>query len=352
MTSFEDEFDQAAAEVEGEDELYALRESLRRTQAQLKKAKAKSDEIAEAAFNGARAAFLSQPRPKLKPYVSAPSGTGRPEHALWHMTDWQGSKKTASYDSGVMHDRVRTFVKRALKITEIQRANHPVKGCHILLGGDMIEGLFNFPTQPFEIDMTLFDQYVTVAKLIAETVRTAARHYDEVHIVPEWGNHGRLGSKRDAVPRSDNADRMCYRLAEEMTRDIPNVTWQPCDGDIQQLEIGNYRALLIHGDEIGRGGFASPMTIVQHVNRWRSGAWPWKFRDVYIGHYHQHQEWNMANGEGAVYMSGSLESDNRYAREGMASSALPSQRLHFIDPREGMVTAQYKIWVGDTHAAN
>lgn len=344
MSDFEDEFNEALAEVEGEEEQYDLREALRRANAKIKKLKVTHDAVADAAFEGARDAVLAMPRLKVAPYKSS-KRKGRPEGALWHMTDWQGAKKTESYDSEVMHERAHRFVDVALKITEIQRADHPVKTCHILFGGDMIEGLFNFPTQPFEIDMTLFDQFVTVARLIAEVVGRASQSYDEVYIVPEWGNHGRLGSKRDVVPRHDNADRMTYRLAEEMTSSLTNVHWQECPGDIQQVEIGNYRALLIHGDEIGRGGFASPMTIVQHVNRWRSGAWPWEFRDVYIGHYHQSQEWAMANGEGSVFMTGSLESDNRYAREGMASSAKPTQRLHFIDPSAGRVTSQYKIWV-------
>jgi hypothetical protein len=29
----------------------------------------------------------------------------------------------------------------------------------------------------------------------------------------------------------------------------------------------------------------------------------------------------------------------------MAASAIPSQRLHFIDPNAGRVTAQYKVFV-------
>lgn len=36
---------------------------------------------------------------------------------------------------------------------------------------------------------------------------------------------------------------------------------------------------------------------------------------------------------------------NRYARDTMASSAIPSQRLHFIDPDAGHVTASYKVWL-------
>jgi hypothetical protein len=214
-----------------------------------------------------------------------------------------------------------------------------------MFGGDMVEGLFNFPTQAFEIDATLFEQYVTVSKLLVEVVQYALANYEKVHVVSEWGNHGRIGSKRDNVPRSDNFDRMCYELSRQLLKGEKRLIWNDSPEDIQRVEIGNYKALLIHGDEVGRNGFASPATIVQHVNRWRSGSYPWDFRDVYIGHYHTHAEWALANGQGSVYQTGSTESDNRYAGVMLAATATPSQRLHFIDPIKGRVTAGYKVWL-------
>jgi hypothetical protein len=214
-----------------------------------------------------------------------------------------------------------------------------------MFGGDMVEGLFNFPTQAFEVDATLFEQYVNVSRLCVDVVRFALENYEKVTVVAEWGNHGRIGSKRDNVPRSDNFDRMCYELARQLLQGEKRLIWQECPEDIQRVQIGNYKALLIHGDEVGRNGFASPGAIVQHANKWRSGSYPWDFRDVYIGHYHTHAEWAMANGQGSVYQTGSTESDNRYAGVMLAASATPSQRLHFVDPERGRVTAAYKIWL-------
>jgi hypothetical protein len=82
----------------------------------------------------------------------------------------------------------------------IQRAHHPVRECVLMLGGDMGEGLFNFPAQPFEIDATIFGQYVKVSRLLVDVVRRALALYEKVTVVGEWGNHGRIGSKRAAVP--------------------------------------------------------------------------------------------------------------------------------------------------------
>ena len=327
------------------EEVVELRQIIVRLQKQLKKAKERTEDLVETTQQAAYDAMLSMGK---VPPVEAPAidkSKKKAEVALWHMTDWQGAKRTTSYNSEIMRKRVLEFADKAIKITEIQRADHPVRECYILFGGDMVEGLFNFPTQAFEVDATLFEQYVNVSRLCVDVVRVALSNYEKVTVVPEWGNHGRIGSKRDNVPRSDNFDRMCYELAKQLLAGEKRLTWQDCPEDIQRVEIGNYRALLIHGDEVGRNGFASPGAIVGHVSRWLSGSYPWQFRDCYIGHYHTHNEWALPNGLGSVYQTGSTESDNRYAGVMLAASATPSQRLHFVDPIQGRVTAGYKVWL-------
>jgi hypothetical protein len=332
-----------------------LRQELRDTYGRLARAKDRNSEAVQAAFDGAAAAVHEIGRPKVipfKPVKATSRRAGKPEVALPVLTDWQGSKKTVSYNSEVMKQRVRAYLKNSMKLVEIQRQDHPVNEAVVLILGDMIEGLFNFPTQPYEIDATLFEQYVTVATLLDEVMRFYAERFVTVRVIAEWGNHGRIGSKRAAVPKADNADRMTYHLAAAMGKDIPNVVWSIVEDDIQRFEIGNYRALAIHGDEVGRNGFAAPSTLVRHVTGWKSGAYtvagqPWEFRDAYMGHYHTHAQWPLPDGRGNLYQTGSIESDNRYARDNLAVTATPSQRLHFIDPRKGRVTAQYQVWVDE-----
>ena len=336
---------QSANPFETANETAALREALWRAQRELGKAKARNAELVEATIRAAKDATLAiGPVPPV-PAPKSDRRHARAEVALWHLTDWQGGKETTSYNSAVMRERVERFADRAQELTELTRAHHPVREAVILFGGDMVEGLFNFPTQPFEVDASIFAQYVQASRLMVDVVRRALAIYAKVSVVSEWGNHGRIGSKRSAIPRNDNVDRMCYELARQLLAGEKRLAWDDCPNDIQRVEVGNYRALLIHGDEIGRNGFASLNTIAQHANRWRSGAYPWQFRDLYVGHYHTHYETSLADGLGAIYGTGSTESDNRYAMEQLASSASPSQRLHFIDPEKGRSTAQYKVWV-------
>lgn len=331
-------------DAKAEARLDDLRQAHGRALRDLERAKAKTADLIDAVYRAVGDSLVADP-PQPVPAPKIDHKRGKPEVALWHLTDWQGSKVTPTYNSDVMRKRVHEFIDRAERITAIQRHDHPVNDCVILLGGDMVEGLFNFPTQPYEVDATIFGQWARVSRLLVETVQRSLGIYRHVTVVAEWGNHGRIGSKRDAVPRSDNVDRMCYETARQLLGDQKRLTWEDCPEDIQRVEIGNYRALLVHGDETGRNGFVSQQTFLAYLNRLKAGAYGWAFRDCYSGHYHTHDERAMADGDGAWYQSGSLESDNRYARNGLGSAAKPSQRLHFVDPDRGRVTAQYKVWV-------
>lgn len=327
-----------------QDEVTDLRAALQRAHREIARAKNRDAHLVAVITQACYDAVLASPLQRV-PKPVKDRRTKDAEVALWHLTDWQFSKLTPDYSSDVARERAHRFVDKASKIVAIQRADHPVRDCVILFGGDMLEGLFQFPSQPFEVDATIFEQYVGVANLMVEVVRRALADFEHVTVVAEWGNHGRIGSKRDAVPRYDNFDRMAYHLARSVLAGESRLTWDDSAEDIQRVEIGAYRALLIHGDEIGRGGYASRTTIINHVNRWRSGSYPWHFRDVYVGHWHTHYQESLADGAGAVYGTGSTESSNRYASVGLASSAVPSQRLHFVDPSKGRISSIYQVWL-------
>lgn len=327
----------------GEDyfERDALRAALRDTQIKLAKAKAKNADFVEAARRAAHDAYLALGRPEPVP-APKPDRRKRVEAALWHLTDWQNGKVTKSYNMAVMDARVRAYVQKALKITEIQRADHPVKHCTILLGGDMVEGTTIFPKQAWEVQANTFTQTWFAANTLEAVVRAALGSYETVAVIGEPGNHGRQGRKGDETPRGDNWDRVLYQVVADRFAGEPRLTWSSEDHWHQRFEIGKFRGVLVHGDEFrGFGGNTPMYGIIKKVNAWASGVLP-PFDACYVGHFHNHNDLALSAG-GSVYMTGSTESDNEYAREFVAASAVPSQRLHFVDPDKGRVTAAYKI---------
>lgn len=333
-----------AEDEEAAERIASLEADNRRLFAQYKKAKARGDEYIDAVYQAARdaAQYVGQ-TPYTEPVLNMRINS--PEVALWHLTDWQGGKRTETYDRSIMRTRVETYIDKAHSITEIQRADHPVDKAVLLFTGDMVEGVSIFPGQVWELDGTLYEQMFDVADLMIYTIRQALGIYKEVEVVAEYGNHGRLGRKGDGIKASDNVDRMVYNIVRQRLADEERLTKFQTSGDwYQHFTIGNYSAMAIHGDEIKSfGGNIPAYGILRKANQWASGVLP-SFQDLYIGHYHQSMELQLANG-GSVFMTGSPESDNIYAQEFVAATGDPSQRLHFINPDKGRVTSQYRVWL-------
>jgi phosphoenolpyruvate-protein kinase (PTS system EI component) len=110
------EEDLAAAKTE--DATKELRALLTKTLRQLKEAKAKSEDLVDAVYRATHDALIADP---IRPIPAPPKvrQTGKPEVALWHLSDWQGAKVTATYNSEVMRERVHRFVDKAERITAI-----------------------------------------------------------------------------------------------------------------------------------------------------------------------------------------------------------------------------------------
>jgi predicted phosphodiesterase len=178
-----------------------------------------------------------------------------------------------------------------------------------------------------------------VVRLKRMVIDRALAIYDEVDVWRKWGNHGRIGKFGD-LPDTDNLDLMADTIAAEAYRDNPRVRWRWDNYEyIQQFEIGNYRAALLHGNEFYRSFSAA--RVVNKVTAWQTQH---DFGDVYMGHFHRSDVYGLPNGA-RVYMTGSPESSNSYAADMLAVSSKPSQRVHFIDPEAGRVQAEHVIWL-------
>lgn len=322
-----------------EDEISLLKAALQRAQRAEARAKRKNDDLVDAVYKAAHQAMLVQPRINVKPYK--PKKKGRAEVALVHLTDWQAGKVSVSYNIEVLRKRMAQMVDKVMALTDIQRAHHPVNDCVLVLGGDMVEGLTVFPGQQYEIEAHLFEQLFSVASIIEQCVHALAGHFRKVHVVCEYGNHGRIGRKGD-MPSADNVDRMAYKIASERCAHLKHVTWQQSADWYQIATIGNYKLLVVHGDEIPSFGGQTPSySILRKCNAWATFM---EFDDAVLGHFHTPINLTMANG-GRIWVTGSPESDNQYAKSFVAAVGKPSQRLMFVDPEKGRVTCEYVCWL-------
>lgn len=333
------DLDPFALSKENED----LRQAPQRQQRSTARAKAKTEDLVSAVYLAARDAAIAAGKSGKVAKPSTDRRKNGEEVALVHATDWQLGKRTGSYSIETCESRIMQFASKIERLTEIQRADHPVRRCHVMFGGDMVEGTNIFPGQAWEVEAHLFEQLFATARLMEGFVRHLLGVFDSVDVTCEYGNHGRLGRKGEN-PSGDNVDRMAYAIAADRFEDEPRVSWTTSGDWYQIVEIGKYRALLVHGDEIKSfGGNTPAFGILRKCNQWATGVVD-DFNDVYMGHFHTPMTLTMSNG-GQIYVSGSPESENAYAAEFVAATGKPSQRLHFVDPEGSRVTASYLVWL-------
>ena len=317
-------------------EVVALRAANRVLQNQLVAANARSRELVHSVYRAAYDAAVTIGHPPRVPIAKTHTAKGHSQHvALLHTTDWQGGKRTADYDLNVLERRLNQMLDKTIELAD--RHGNPVNEVVILFGGDDIEGVTIFPSQPFEVHAGLYEQVFAVVRLKRMVVDRALSRFQTVTVRRKWGNHGRIG-KFGEIPDTDNLDLMADTFAAEAYRDDKRVTWHSTNLDyIQQFSIGEYRAALLHGNEFYKS--FSSQRIVNKVTAWQTIH---GFGDVYMGHFHRSDVYGLPNGT-KVYMTGSPESSNSYAADQLAAQSTPSQRLHFIDPRAGRVQGEHVL---------
>ena len=324
-------------------EIDELQRLLKKAQQEAAANKRRTDDLVEAVYRAAYEAARASGRGLAVKRPAVDKRRKKAEVALIHATDWQLGKKTVTYGIDTLSKRMELFADKVIEITNIQRQDHPVKEAVLMLGGDMVEGVGIYDSQVYEIEAYLFEQLFECARIMEKLVRTVAQHFEQVRVVCEFGNHGRIG-KYGVMPKGDNIDRMAYRIVEDRTKDIGHVTWQQSDNWYQSFNIGNYGVLLVHGDEIRSFAGLPMFAIVRKVSAWAAGIIPGWNGDCYMGHWHNPGSMTIGNGN-RVFITGSPESSNAYAAEHLAAQARPSQRLHFIDPEKGRVTGEYVVWL-------
>lgn len=329
-------------------EVKSVRRELDAVSRQLYQVKHKRADYLETVRDAVEAAVGQIHLAPVKPPKAPKAGKGKPEVATPLLSDLQTGKITPDYNSEVCAERVEIYGDKIIKISQIQEAHHPVRHCVVPMLGDIVEGVDIFPGQQWLIDSTLYAQvFKTTPVIVADFLRRLLSHFDTVTVEAVQGNHGRLGRKGMFGPE-DNADKMVYRVVELLLRDEPRITFNIADPAGERawykvLTIGNYKALLIHGDQIrGHSGFPW-YGLGKKVNGWASGGLGADsgFQDVFMGHWHQLAK--IPLNQRSVYVNGSTESYNTFAQENLAAQSSPAQWLLFVDPDEGVVTGSYEV---------
>lgn len=337
------------------DELKRANDSLLR---QLSDAKANKAELVGAVERAAKEAASALNLAPVKP-PTPDKRNHTPEIAIAVLSDLQIGKLTPTYSSAICESRIEEFAQKIIKLTSIQRADHPVKELRVYLLGDIVEGELIFPGQHWRIDSSLFRQVVVEApRIIGNFLRTMLTTFDKVRVIGVVGNHGNMSSRaaKDYHPET-NADLFVYGITQQLLANEPRIEWDATKESIERQwyaidQIGNKRAFLFHGDQI-KGGFAGYpwYNTGRKLMGWRTlgdmiGAKTidGTFDYAFSGHFHTPVR-TYLNGI-THWGNGTTESSNTYAAEELASAGEPCQWLLFAHPERG-VTAEYLVRLGE-----
>ena len=289
----------------------------------------------EILIEAVRQALEDYEPPSLKAVAKRPSKRDT-EAVVLHISDTQFGKITKSYDSEIAAKRVSEYTERVLRCISAHREYATIDEAHIYLGGDMVEGELVFPGQSHLIDQPVIDQAThTCPKALSECILRIAQEVHRVKVVAVSGNHGRPASKHAGSHPKTNWDRVCYEITRMMVGKQPRISWDIPDDFYAVNDVLGHKHLIVHGHQI-RGGFAGfPFYGVgKKASGWIDSI-PEDWQHLFFGHFHTYTSGTL-NGR-FYFCNGTTESDNDYAREELAASGSPTQRLQFWSRDYGLV---------------
>ena len=240
-------------DIERDVKIAELQATLDRVQRQLAASKAKTADLVQAVYQGARdASAISGEAKPVKPPKRKRLRDA--EVALLHLTDTHIGAVTSSYSTEVAERRIAETIEKTIRLTQIQRADHSVDECVVILGGDLIEQTGQFPHQAWAVDASTFEQLFDAARIIEASILRLLEEYQTVRVYLTPGNHGRVGrgkGRQSLDYESDtNWDRIVGRIIGERLAAQPRLEWVFPESWYSIVEVGAYRALAHHGDTI------------------------------------------------------------------------------------------------------
>jgi hypothetical protein len=208
----------------------------------------------------------------------------------------------------------------------------PVRELHVLLLGDLVEGLLEHGTEREE-KLLMVEQFSVAAYTLFEALLRLCAAVPRVHVYGVCGNHGRWPSQRrmPTENRHSNFDSLVYSALQAMTTaaNVPNLVFDLRTESRQIIEVGRFRIHAQHGDEI-RGGDLPLRGIQSEVyhstlrrvmnGRGRIDYWV-------LGHLHRSA--TLPLGDGNVVINGSFVGLDSYAMR--FAPTVASQTLFWLE---------------------
>lgn len=236
------------------------------------------------------------------------------------------------YDKNTLKNQMGMLRDGIVSISIKQLSEHPVLKMHML--GDMLEGLGIFPSQAFNCDMDLYEQFFSFADLTCKLLIELLQLYSRIEIKCVPGNHGRVGRKGE-YPHYINWDIFWYKHLEQKMQNYKQITW-----DITKswwLTDTNYdtTSLLLHGDGI-KSWMSLPYYGIERADARYTKLFA-SMRDQYqileMGHFHTPTV--LPSATGYTIINGCFTGASIYALKDLTTTTRPVQMMFGVHKQHG-----------------
>jgi len=174
------------------------------------------------------------------------------------------------------------YVKKVIRLTDIQRNSFPVSKLHYNVLGDNLQGTANFPHQKWDVDRASIDQAEALAEVLVKNIQTYLIHFDELTVNLVWGNHAKI-IQNNVDPLHSNWEQVAHKMVQFAFRDNPRVKFNFATTWWLHVDVMGTGMLLTHGDAAkGASGLDS---IVNLYRKWSDILPPYDI--AFQGHIHR-----------------------------------------------------------------
>ena len=212
---------------------------------------------------------------------------------MFFMSDWQLGKKDYGVENTVKRYDV-ALQDAVQRIKELRKTNVQIDEIYIAGVGDLTENCYGFyDSQPFNIELTLIEQYALARSMMMKTIDTFLPLAKRIVLCGVPGNHGeasRTSKGQVATTRLDNSDTMHMEICKEIMSANPDryghVEVNIPEGFHQNITVKGKTVAMTHGHMSGGGGNAEAK-----IESWWKGQMygflPSGDAEILVtGHYH------------------------------------------------------------------
>ena len=212
---------------------------------------------------------------------------------MFFMSDWQLGKKDYGVENTVKRYDV-ALQDAVQRIKELRKTNVQIDEIYIAGVGDLTENCYGFyDSQPFNIELTLIEQYALARSMMMKTIDTFLPLAKHIVLCGVPGNHGeasRTSKGQVATTRLDNSDTMHMEICKEIMSANPDryghVEVNIPEGFHQNITVKGKTVAMTHGHMSGGGGNAEAK-----IESWWKGQMygflPSGDAEILVtGHYH------------------------------------------------------------------